>query len=340
MTYHKPIFFFTAVTLCLLAGTGSLQAFKGMGSSQPGSERESMTAVAAQHQGNQNVIVARVNGADITMGPLMSSVMDVKMQKYGGKEVTKEIARNIRQEALEQITLEELAWQKAQALGVSKNDEEVNARVRALIAGAGGEEAFKKNLIAQNKTLETLKQDIQRYIAIRKTIKIEIDDKVVVDEKEINQLYEETKEQFIIPERMMVSDIVFFLDPEDETSQKKVNSIREKIINELNNNLDALPQEGFIIKKELKISKETAPALYNAAINMEQGDISPPVIIDSTFHLVKLEHYQPVEKKPEEEIKAYIGAKLKSRKKDLALTAWRQDLLKDAHIEIVHEILQ
>ena len=340
MPHIKTTFLILVLSVFLIGGADCVLAFKGMGSSQPGVARESMTSTATQHQGNQDTVVAKVNGVDIKMGPLMGKVMDVILQKYGGKEVTSEIARSIRKEALEKLAMEELAWQRAKAIGITINEDDVNARVEALKARAGGEEAFKNSLARQNKSVDDLKKEIRRFMAVKAALKKEVDSKVTVDKEEINRIYQENKADFIIPEVMVVSDIVFFLDTEDPGARPKVESIRQRIITELDNNLSKLSPEGFVINRAFKISQKTEPDLYQAAINMNPGEISPPVIINATYHLVKLEQYNPATEKPEAEVKAYIGSKLKSRKREQLLIEWRQSLLKDANIEIVHELLQ
>ena len=99
------IVLFTVTTL-LLTGAAPVLAFKGIGSSQPGTERESMANMAiSQHQGNQDTVVAKINGVDIQMGPLMKKVMDVIGEKYGGTEVTAEIAQSIRKDAFERLAV-------------------------------------------------------------------------------------------------------------------------------------------------------------------------------------------------------------------------------------------
>ena len=73
---------------------------------------------------------------------------------------------------------------------------------------------------------------------------------------------------------------------------------------------------------------------------MQPGEISSPLLIDSTFHLIRLDHYQPATEKPEKEIKKYIAGALVAEKRERVLDEWRQNLLKNGKIEIVHELLQ
>lgn len=293
-----------------------------------------------QHQGNQDVVVALVNGAEIKMGALMSNVMDVIMRKYGGKEVTSEIARRIREEAMERLAVEELAYQRAVALGIRINPDDINSRIDNLKNNAGGDTEFQNSLTRQNKTLDQLKEEIRRYMSIEAAVEQEVNRMAAVDDKEVEKIYQENREQFIIPEQIVITDIIFFLDHEDASSKTKVMATRQQIIDNYDNNPTKIPPNGFAVQSEVKISKQTAPAFYEASRQMKQGDLSPPLIIDSTYHLIKLDFYQPATEKPKKEVKAYIAGTLASQKRKQVLDTWRQNLLKEANIEIVHELLQ
>jgi len=341
MLHLKTIFFLTVVTVFFLEGVEPVKAFKGIGSSTPETGQESMANMAKmQHGGNKDVVVALVNGAEIKMGALMTNVMDVIMRKYGGQEVTSEIARRIREEAMERLATEELAYQRAMALGITISPDDINAYITTLKANAGGEEAFTKDLKRKNKTLATLEEEVRRFMAVEAAITQEIDNKVVIEDNEVEKIYQDNRAQFIIPEQVVISDIVFFLDHTDKTSEAKVASIRQKIIEEHDKDLTQVTPDGFAIKSDMKISRETAPAFYKTALQMKQGDLSSPLIIDSTYHLIKLDYYQPTTEKPEKEVKEYIAGTLAFQKRKQVLEKWRQDLLKDANIEIVHELLQ
>jgi foldase protein PrsA len=341
MLHLKPIFFLTIMTLFFLEGVEPVKAFKGIGSSSPETGQESMANMAKmQHQGNQDVVVALVNGAEIKMGALMSNVLDVIMRKYGGKEVTSEIAKRIREEALERLAMEELAYQRAVILGISINPDDINTKIESLKQKAGGEEAFQNNLSRQNKSLNQLKEEIRRYMSVEAAVEQEVNSMASVDDKEVEKLYQENREQFIIPEQIIITDIIFFLDHEDASSKAKVQATRQEIIETYDNNPAKIPPDGFAVQSEVKISMETAPAFYKTSRQMKQGDLSSPFIIDSTYHVIKLDYYQPATEKPKNEVKAYIAGTLTSQKRKQVLDKWRKDLLKNANIEIVHELLQ
>ncbi len=336
------------LALCLLLlPHGSAQAFRGMGSggsidgagtdtSLPGSTSN----MPSNHTENSKTVVARVNGAEITMGALMHTVKDILMQKYRNMAMTPGLAQRIRYDALEELAMEELAFQHAVSSGITVNQTEIDQRLGEIIQAEGGEDALQISLSQRNKSIEDLKSDIRRFLSVKMAIEQEVDSQVTITEEEINTAYEANKEQFVIPERVVITDIIFFLDPADPASAERVRSVREQIISELNNDPTKLTPKDFVVVSNTNVSPEDKPELYQAAKNIEVGSTSEPLNIDGTLHLIKKDFYQPRKEKEASEAKAVVASKLKSFKKKQLLAEWRQNLMKDAKIEIVHELLQ
>jgi hypothetical protein len=355
--YLKKIFISTALALTLLiGGTCPTSAFMGMGAggTNPGaggtsSPHGGMGGGATSlknmkimgHEGNTQTVVAKINGTEITMGKLMNSMMDVIMQGgYSGDNLTKEMAGRIRQEALQQLALEELAFQRGTSLGITADPVMVQAKLDAVIASQGGRVAMDKSLAEQNKSIDDLKDEISRFMVVKEAIRQEVDSKVVVTDKEINQTYEANKDQFVMPERVVVTDIIFFLAPDDPASTEKVAAIRRQLVDEHGGNPEKLAPEGFVVESQLNVSPENRPELYRIAREMETGSLSEPLVIDGTLHLLKSDFHQPRKEKPAEEAKASIANQLKANKRNQLLTDWRNNLLQGANIVIVNEVMQ
>lgn len=348
----------TIISTVLAAGLFLLivdqtQAFMGMGGFPHGGamnlpqpdrmgqkQEDTNNTTMMAHAENDKTVVARVFDTEITMGALMHKVKEVVMMGYRNAKMTKELAKRIRYESLEKLAMEELAYQRALSIGITVNQADIDRKLEAITEVEGGEEALQASLTRQKKTLDELKMDISRFLAVKQAIEQQIDSKVIVTEEEINRAYQANKETFVTPERVVISDIVFFLDPEDKTSGEKVRSIREKIIDELDNDPTKLTPSDFVVLSDMDVSLKSRPNLYEAAKKMEVGDLSDPLLIDGTLHLVKFEAYQARKEKPENEAKESVARKIKSFKRQQLLAKWRQSLIKDADIEIVHEMLK
>ncbi len=342
------------VTALLTAGiicgtTHSGMAFKGMGGgsgeTSPGLDSapksdEPLSFVIKGHEGNRQIVVAKVNGSPVTMGQLEDSIREIVMTKYGKSEITADIARKIRKSALEKLVLEELACQRAVALGISVNPALIKQSIDAKREATGGNEKFLKYLTLQNSNLQNFEKQLERFFLIKRLIHKEIDSKINISEEILDKAYEANKAQHVEPERVKISDIIFFLDPEDPASKQKVLDTRAKIIDELSGNPADLQAEGVVVMSGMYVTAEHKPELYQHSRELKPGTFSDPLLIDGTLHLTKLESYQPRKEPQKEKVKAYITSQLKAAEKSQRLTLWREELLKDGKVEIVNNILK
>jgi len=346
----KKICIIAFLSGCMVAGNSQYgMAFKGMGGTA-GSSHEMSSAgqnkssrknmIIEGHEGNRETVIAMVNDAPVTMGALVDSIRETMMTKYGKTEVTKDIARSIRQDAFEKLVLEELACQRAVNLGISVQPERIEKIVEARRVAAGGEEALQKILTQQNTTLQAFERQTERIFLIKQLINRDIDSKITISEEKLNRAYMSSKERFAEPERVKISDIIFFLDPDDPLSKQKVLDIRTKIIDELSGKPASLKETGLLVKSHLNVTETYEPLLYKYGRRMKPGSFSDPLLIDGTFHLIKLESYHPYKEQPKEQIVAYIASQMKASEKSQRLPLWRHELLKNGKVEIIHEILK
>ncbi|MCF8056398.1 MAG: SurA N-terminal domain-containing protein [Desulfocapsa sp.] len=345
MNFKTHIICTTALlTTLLFIGADSSQAFKNMGQqAKPtsGSPAKSMGNVKVmEHEAERDAAVAKVNGVPITMGALMDSIMEVITVNYGSAEVTETIARQIRKEALEKLVLEELACQRATAIGIKVDPAIIKNRIEAQRVAAGGEEAFQKMLADQNKSVSYLERQIERYFLVKELINREVNSKLTVSEDSVNSIYEANREQFSDPEVVIITDILFFLDPEQPASEAKVLETKDKIIKELSGDPNLLQEQGILVRPSLSVSPGFKPELYEHARKMEQGALSEPLNLDGTLHLIKLDRYSPRVEQPAEQAKAFIKSRLNSTQKGEILAQWRQELLASGDVEILSEMLR
>ncbi len=347
-TCHRPrktIITLALSTVILLNGPSLCPAFKGMGSQGGGestAEPQKQVEEAIDRHGIQSeTVIATINGEPVTMAELMTNIKTLMLQKYKGLDMTDDLARRIRYTALEQLAMEELAFQRAQAIGAVPPEQEVEARLEKMIAAAGGRENFTEALAEKGKTIADIREEITRYLAVKNAIEHDIDSKIETDENEVKRLYQEKKDTFASQEKVTVTDIIFFLDPEDKKSREKVGEVRNRLVEELDGKVGKLEQDSFFaVQNGINVSENHKKEVYQLAREMEPGTVSQPVTIDGTLHLVKLDYYQPRKEADPERVRSYLQQKLRKAEKERLLTQWRQELMDNADIEIQHELLK
>jgi hypothetical protein len=328
---------FTILSALLFLTPSAALAFKGLGSTDSTTKDVDITG----HQGNSSAIVATINGAEITLGSLMNAMMELFVQGgYGQNQLSPELAARIRYQALDELATEELAYQRGVSLGLSASPEAIEKNILTTINAYGSEENLQKILAKKKKTIDDLRNDIKRAIVIKHAIIKEVSSKVIVTPEEIEELYVVSKDQFVTAERLVITDIIFFLDPDDPNSYKKINQIKNKVINELGNDPTRLTPDGFIVKNGTNIYQAQSPVLYQETKKIEVGSLSDPILLDGTLHLIKFDYQQPRSEKPKAEALKLISQKLKSDRRKKILNEWRTGLTAEADIKIVHDIMK
>jgi parvulin-like peptidyl-prolyl isomerase len=355
LTNKKNMLTVAIISGLLLVGAPVSQAFKQVAEPPPAKsntglnmphaadaeERRAMlNAIAMMQEGDSDAMVARVNDTTISMRLLMDRFKDVLTRKYQNKSIGKDVAQRLRVDTLDRIIMEELAYQRGISLGIVVDPSLLATTMASIKVEEGREEALNNAEGGAVKSQVSKEQEIERYLLIRETVARDVTSKAIVPEEEITSIYEEIKEELAEPEMVVITDVVFFLDPDLPASVEKVKDVRQKIVNESSGHSVKLEGDGFIVESRLDVSASYKPLLYKAAREMEAGTFSDPLVIDGTLHLIKLEYYRPRRELSESEARTYIGSKLKATKKNELLTQWRQKLRQEADVEINYELLK
>lgn len=288
-----------------------------------------------QHVGAETIVVAKVNGVDIKMPELMNRIQDITMQKYGREEITPQLAMKIKKEAIDRLITEELAYQRAKSLGIEIKPEVIQKRIDQFKKKAGSDEKFTEILAQKNMTEMGLWVQLERYYAVKEAIDLEVTQKIVLSPEEIEKTYEENKAAFVQEEKISITDVVFFLNPKEEASLVTAKEIYQKIVKDFGGNPEKLEQGPYVVRENIEVVEMLEPNLYAEAKKLQLNNISEPLVIDGTLHIIKLTKYRPRQEKTKAEVLEVLEQKLKESMQEQALTAWRDSLKKDASIEVV-----
>lgn len=281
----------------------------------------------------KRTIAARVNGTDITL----KSVIDIMNRLDAGKgaATTPKDKEAAREKALNKAVFYELAYQKALAGGLKVEPAELDKKEADVRESLGGTEKLKKTLESEMLTEEEFRADIERSIVLQHIFQKEVFDKVVISEDEIAKTYEKEKGNFIKQEKVTVTDIVFFLRPEEDDSVVRAKEILRKILDDKETNPYNLVPDGMFIVHDTELKKEKESELCEEARKLKAGELSGVIKTSDSLHIIKLKEYSPEKQFALNEVKGFLKEKLAAEARKKRLHEWETELRKDAKIEII-----
>jgi len=291
---------------------------------------------AAKDQKNdaKKIIAARVNGTDITL----KSVLEIMNRLYAGKgaaAVTPKDKEASREKALNKAVFYELAYQKALVSGLKVESAEIDKKEAELRAKLGGAEALKKHLEEEAMTEEEMRALFERSIILKRIFAAEVFDKVVISEDDIARAYEKEKGKFIRPEKISVTDVVFFLETEKNESVALAQEILRKIRDDKDLNPYNLVSDGKFVAHDIDLDKEKDGELIEEARKLKTGELSGVIKTSDSLHIIKLKQYSPEKQFALSEVKGFLKQKLTAEAEQKRLQEWEAELRKDAKIEIL-----
>lgn len=279
-------------------------------------------------------IVARVNGVGITAAALNARVERVLRAKGHGTS-SQEDFRAIARKALDKLIVQELAYQKARAEGMKVSREEMDAVIASLKKRAGGEEKYRELLAKSNVTEDKVRKELARNRLVKRIFEKDVLSKVVISPDEIRNEYERTKSDFIIPEKVVIDDVVLFLDPGKGGSMKKAEALRRRIMLDKDKDPRNIPSDGTFMVREMEPNKAKQKELYDAAVKLKEGEVSGIIETADSLHIIKLKKYSPQREAGFDQVKGYVEARLKAQKAGKIMAVWEEKLKKGAKIEIL-----
>ena len=258
----------------------------------------------------QGVLVDRVV-AIVEDHAILQSDVDNAVAQYllqtGASNATDEERANLAEDALKELINNKLVVAKADELGITVSFSEVENAVDSAIddnrKAMGGEEAFRRQLEAENLTIDSLKklyrEQIQNRMLVERVIAGQIDrSEILITDEELMATYEEKKS--LLPARPAVvhlATIFMGLDSSvgaREAARNNIDDLHRRVLagedfGELAKEYSEDPsaETGGKLGK-LKLSDLSNRAFADAASELGVGDVSDPVLTPYGFHLIKV----------------------------------------------------
>ena len=283
----------------------------------------------------KNVIAARVNGKDISLNSVEALADRMFRQRVRGHGDPQIDPSRIRKEAIDRLIFEELALQAAKHEGMKVDPADLEKRIADLISSSGGDDAFQKTLRERKLTEGEVRNDLSRSILLQNIFKKEIIDKTPpISDAEIEKAYEQQKDQFIVAEKIIVTDTVLFLSREDSGSADKAERVRMKILSDKDHDPMNLVPDGTFIVRELEVKKDKQPEIYAAAAGLKIGELSSVFATSDSMHIIKIREHIPEKRFTLSQMKGYLESTLTAAARKKRMHEWEADLRNNAKIEI------
>lgn len=284
----------------------------------------------------KKIVAARVNGVDITLDRVikMTNYINFKTIKARGHEGGEPYMEAVKKEAMERLILMELAFQKANSLGIKAEQKDIDAALNAIKTSQGGEEKYKESLERDHLTEPMLRAQIESNIILERVFTKEVLEKISVPEEKMKEEYEKEKGRFVLPEKILLVDVVIATDVKGKEVGGQAETILKKI-RENGNDPNKLAQDGTFAVRDYVPNKEKDKELIVAAEKLKVGELSGIIKAGDGLHIIKLKERVPEKQLAYDEVKSYIERELKTREQSRLTKEWTEGLRKDAKIEIL-----
>lgn len=250
------------------------------------------------------------------------------------------------QETLRILIEKKLQLQAARKRGIIVGQEELQQVLGEIKTkqGIASDASLQRLLSKDNLTLSDYTQEIKDQLIILKLINREIRSGVVLQEGEISTYYHAHPEQFRLPERVHLAQVLLSLpnhpkDHEIQSLEEHAKKIRNELLNgaefgpmarKYSNGAEAQQDGDLGYFKKGELMEEIDKIIFS----LQVGEISPIVRTPLGFHIFKLLEKKTTEIAPYEKVKDQVAEQLFLERTDMAYRLWLRRLRDQAYVEV------
>jgi peptidyl-prolyl cis-trans isomerase SurA len=250
------------------------------------------------------------------------------------------------QETLKILIEKKLQLQAARKRGIIVLEEELEQVLGEIRAkqGVTNDSALQRLLAKENLSLSDYTQEVKDQLIILKLVNREIRSSVLLQEEEISTYYRAHPEQFSLPERIHLAQVLLAIpknpkDHEIRNLEKEANKIRDELLKGAD--FGSIAQKysngpeagqggdlGFFKKGELM------EEIDRSVFSLQVGEISTVVRTPLGLHIFKLLGIKSAEIAPFEMVKDQVVEQLFLERTDMAYRLWLRKLRDQAYVEV------
>ena len=297
---------------------------------------------------------AVVNGTNINRAEVEKYYRSRQQSQAGGAPSHDE-ALSLKLSILDQLINNEILFQRAKALNLVASDGEVEDRFTQS-KSSFTEDEFQKKLRDSGLTVDDLKNEIRRELSIQKLLNREVVAKITVTDADVADFYQKNKTQFNVAEpQFHVAQIVVTPRPDigihnrknddattPEQATRKIDMLESRLaagadFSELamdyseDANASNGGDLGFIPESSLN---QTDPALKNAVLALQPGQVSKPIALKDGYHILKLIAREQAGQRQlsDPQVQQSIRQTLQNRQEELLRAAYLSVARDQAHV--------
>jgi peptidyl-prolyl cis-trans isomerase C len=267
------------------------------------------------------------------------------LEARAGQPVPAEKRAEVYRGLLDQMIAYKLLLQESKTLKVSVPDSDIDGRIKQIQGQFPNEQAFTKALSDQHVTVQQLKDDQRQQMIVARVIDTEVNSKVAVTPKDVDDFYAKNPDKFKEPEAVHAAHILIRTPQgadaaakakakaEAEATLKQVQGGGDfaKLAREKSQDPGSAPNGGdlnFFAKGQM------VPQFEEAAFKLKPGEVSPVVESPFGFHIIKMLERRPARTVPLEEARPQVTEFLKQQQASQKTVAFIDQLKAKSKIEI------
>lgn len=296
------------------------------------------------------VTIARVNGEAIGKDEFERALGNLEAR--AGQPVPAEKRSEVYRGLLDEMIAYKLLLQESKTLKVTIPESDIDSRVKQIQNNFPSEQAFTKALSEQHVTLQQLKDDQREQLLVAKVIDTEVNSRVNVTPKDVDDFYVKNPDKFKEPENVHAAHILIRVPPQADAGAKakaraEAEAIRKqirggadfaKLAREKSQDPGSAPNGGdlpaFARAKDAP-NQAMVPQFEETAFKLKPGEVSPVVETQFGFHIIKMVDHRQARTVPLEEARPQLTQILKEQQANDKTVAYINQLKAKSRIEIL-----
>lgn len=250
------------------------------------------------------------------------------------------------QEALRRLIEKKLLLQAARRRGIIVDQGEVEQALKEIKQRQGiPSDAALDRILSQNETsLSQYTQEVRDHLMILKLIEREVRFNIVIRDEDIFTFYQSRQEQFMLPQRFQIAQILLAL-PADagpqqaEQIRQKAEEVRSRILegedfDQLAQKLSDGPQAQQAGNLGYFSAGDLREEIERAVSGLQPGQVSDVVRTPKGFHIFKLLDRKNPQSIPLDQLKPQVQQQLFLERSQTAYQEWLKGLRDQAYVEV------